>query len=243
MPAERLQKVLASAGVASRRACEELIADGRVTVDGRAARLGDRADPEAAVVRVDGKRVPTDPRRAYLAFHKPRGVVSTMDDGQGREALADYLREVPERVFHVGRLDADSEGLLLLTNDGELAHRLTHPSYGVSKTYLCQLPGPVPKAVGRALRAGVMLDDGTAKVDSYKLVDTAGRRALVEVSLHEGRKHVVRRMFDEVGHPVQRLVRTAVGPVRLGQLRPGRTRRLTRAEVTALYTQAEVGAD
>jgi 23S rRNA pseudouridine2605 synthase len=242
MPAERLQKVLAAAGVGSRRACEELVADGRVTVDGEVARLGDRADPATAVIRVDGERVIADPRRVYLALNKPRGVVSTMDDERGRQSLADFVDDLPERVFHVGRLDADSEGLLLLTNDGDLAHRLTHPSYGVAKTYLCQLPGPVPRAVGRALRAGVMLDDGVAKVDSFTVVDTVKRTSLVEVVVHEGRKHLVRRMFAEVGHPVQRLVRTAIGPVRLGNLKPGRSRRLTRAEVTALYTQAEATA-
>jgi 23S rRNA pseudouridine2605 synthase len=242
MAVERLQKVLAAAGVGSRRACEQLVADGRVTVDGVVARLGDRVDPATAVIHVDAGRVVTDPRRAYLAFNKPRGVLSTMDDERGREALADYLTGVRERVFHVGRLDADSEGLLLLTNDGDLAHRLTHPSYGVAKTYLCQVPGPVPRAVGRALRAGVMLDDGMARVDDYRVVDTVKRAALVEVVLHEGRKHIVRRMFEEVGHPVQRLVRTAVGPVRLGGLKPGAVRRLTRAEVAALFTHAEATA-
>lgn len=242
MPAERLQKVLAAAGLGSRRACEDLVADGRVTIDGEVARLGDRADPATAEIRVDGERVIADPRRVYLAFNKPRGVVSTMDDERGRQSLADFVEDLPERVFHVGRLDADSEGLLLLTNDGDLAQRLTHPSYGVAKTYVCQLPGPVPKAVGRALSAGVMLDDGVAKADSFRVVDTVKRTALVEVVVHEGRKHLVRRMFAEVGHPVQRLVRTAIGPVRLGELKPGRTRRLTRAEVTSLYTQAEEAA-
>ena len=147
----RLQKVLAAAGVGSRRACEELIAEGRVTVNGRVARLGDRVDPTTAVIYVDGERIVTDPRMVYLALNKPRGVVTTMEDDRGRPTVADYLGDVDTRVFHVGRLDADSEGLLLFTNDGDLAHRLTHPSYGVSKTYLCQVPGPVPKRVGRHL--------------------------------------------------------------------------------------------
>jgi 23S rRNA pseudouridine2605 synthase len=237
MPAERvrLQKALAAAGVGSRRACEEMIADGRVTVDGAVAALGDRVDPAGAVIHVDGERVVIDPGLLYLAFNKPRGVMSTMDDERGREALVDFLGRVDRRVFHVGRLDADSEGLLLLTNDGELAHRLTHPSYEVAKTYLCQVPGPVPKSVGRALRAGVPLTDGVARVDEFRVVDAVGRSALVEVVLHEGRKHIVRRMFAGVGHPVQRLVRTAVGPVRLGQLRPGQLRRLSHAEVAALF--------
>jgi 23S rRNA pseudouridine2605 synthase len=235
----RLQKLLAGAGVGSRRTCEELIADGRVTVDGQVASLGDRADPTRAVIHVDGERVITDPQLVYLAFNKPRGVVSTMDDEQGRSALADYLGDVHARVFHVGRLDADSEGLLLLTNDGDLAHRLTHPTYGVPKTYLCQVAGPVPRSLGRTLRQGVVLQDGPASADSFRLVDTAGRSALVEIVLHEGRKHIVRRMLAEVGCPVQRLVRTAVGPVKLGRLRPGQTRRLANHEIAGLFSEAE----
>ncbi|MGH3682261.1 MAG: pseudouridine synthase [Natronosporangium sp.] len=231
----RLQKVLAAAGVGSRRVCEDLIAEGRVTVDGVVATLGDKVDPATAVIHVDGDRVAADPRLVYLAFNKPRGVVSTMDDERGRAALADYLGGVDSRVFHVGRLDADSEGLLLLTNDGELAHRLTHPSYGVAKTYLCQVPGPVPKAVRRSLLAGVPLEDGPAKADAFRVVDTAGRSALVEIVLHEGRQHIVRRMLAYVGHPVSRLVRTAVGPVTLGGLKPGRIRSLTRTELAALF--------
>jgi 23S rRNA pseudouridine2605 synthase len=234
-PAERLQKVLAAAGVGSRRACEDLIFRGRVTVDGRVARLGDKVDPESAVIHVNGERLVTDTRLVYLAMNKPRGVVSTMADEKGRAALADFLDRVDQRVYHVGRLDADSEGLLLLTNDGTLAHRLMHPSYGVPKTYLAEVAGPVPRAVGRRLLAGVELEDGPAKVDSFRVVDTVARTALVELTLHEGRKHIVRRLLDEVGHPVSRLVRTAIGPIRLGDLRPGRTRRLTNAEVAALF--------
>ncbi|HLU43990.1 MAG TPA: pseudouridine synthase [Natronosporangium sp.] len=235
----RLQKVLAAAGVGSRRACEELIAEGRVTVNGRVARLGDRVDPTTAVIYVDGERIVTDPRMVYLALNKPRGVVTTMEDDRGRPTVADYLGDVDTRVFHVGRLDADSEGLLLFTNDGDLAHRLTHPSYGVSKTYLCQVPGPVPKRVGRQLRSGVMLSDGPAKVDSFRVVDAVGRAALVEVVLHEGRKHIVRRLLAEVGLPVARLIRTAIGSVRLGNLKPGHTRRLTRQEISALFAVAD----
>jgi 23S rRNA pseudouridine2605 synthase len=232
---ERLQKVLAAAGIGSRRACEELIAAGRVTVDGKRATLGDKVDAETAEIHVDGERVITNTKLVYIAMNKPRGVVSTMADERGRDAIADYLGNVDQRVFHVGRLDADSEGLLLLTNDGELAHRLTHPSYGVAKTYLAEVAGPVPRAVGRQLLGGVELDDGPAKVDSFKLVDAVQRTALVEVVIHEGRKHVVRRLFEEVGHPVNRLIRTAIGPIRLGDLKPGRTRRLTNAEVAALF--------
>jgi len=235
----RLQKVLAAAGVGSRRACEELIADGRVTVDGVVARLGDKVDPATAVIHVDGQRVVTNPDLVYLAFNKPRGVVSTMDDERGRRAIADYLDRVPTRVFHVGRLDADSEGLLLLTNDGDLAHKLTHPSHGVAKTYLCQVRGPVSRAAGRALLAGVELEDGPARADAFKVVDTVGRSALVEIVVHEGRKHLVRRMLAHVGHPVSRLIRTAVGPVRLGNLRPGQARPLTRAELAGLFAAVE----
>jgi 23S rRNA pseudouridine2605 synthase len=232
---ERLQKVLAAAGVGSRRACEDLIFRGRVTVDGRVARLGDKVDPDTAEIYVDGERVVTDAAMVYLAMNKPRGVVSTMDDEKGRAALADFLGHVPQRVFHVGRLDADSEGLLLLTNDGELANKLMHPSYGVAKTYLAEVAGPLPRAVGRALLAGMELEDGYAKVDSFRLVDTLGKTALIEVVLHEGRKHIVRRLMDAVGHPVSRLVRTQIGPVRLGDLRVGRTRRLTNSEIAGLF--------
>jgi 23S rRNA pseudouridine2605 synthase len=236
---ERLQKVLAAAGVGSRRACEELIAAGRVTVDGRRATLGDKVDAAEVVIHVDGERVVTDTRLVYIAMNKPRHVLSTMDDERGREALAEYVQDIAQRVFHVGRLDADSEGLLLLTNDGALAHRLTHPSYGVAKTYLVEVPGPVPAAVRRRLLSGVDLEDGPAKADAVKVVDTSGGRALVEIVLHEGRNRVVRRMLAEVGYPVRRLIRTAVGPVTLGGLKPGRTRRLSRTEVAALFRAAE----
>jgi 23S rRNA pseudouridine2605 synthase len=232
---ERLQKVLAAAGVGSRRACEELIAARRVTVDGRVARLGDKVDATAAEIYVDGERVVADTRLVYLAMNKPRGVVATMADERGRAAIADYVGNLGQRVYHVGRLDADSEGLLLLTNDGTLAHRLMHPSYGVTKTYLCEVPGPVPRSLGRRLLGGVELSDGPAKVDSFRLVDAVGRSALIELVLHEGRKHIVRRLLDEVGHPVNRLVRTAIGPIRLGDLKAGRYRRLNNGEVAALF--------
>jgi 23S rRNA pseudouridine2605 synthase len=236
---ERLQKVLAAAGVGSRRACEDLIFRRRVTVDGQVAQLGDKVDPSSAVIYVDGERLVTDTRLVYLAMNKPRGVVSTMADEKGRTALGDFLDRVTERVYHVGRLDADSEGLLLLTNDGSLAHRLMHPSYGVPKTYLCEVAGPLARNAGRRLLAGVELEDGPARVDEFRLVDTLGRTAQVELTLHEGRNHIVRRLLDEVGHPVSRLIRTAIGPIRLGDLRPGRTRRLTNAEVAALFKAVE----
>ncbi|MFG1801305.1 pseudouridine synthase [Micromonospora carbonacea] len=234
--AERLQKVLAAAGVGSRRACEDLIFRRRVTVNGKVAQLGDRADPTRDVIFVDGERLQADTRLVYLALNKPRGVVSTMADEKGRTALSDFVgHRVEQRVYHVGRLDADSEGLLLLTNDGNLAHRLTHPSYGVPKTYLCEVAGPIPRNLGKRLAAGIELEDGPVTVDSFKVVDTLGKTAQVELTLHEGRKHIVRRLLAEVGHPVARLVRTSIGPIRLGDLRAGRTRRLTNAEVAALF--------
>ena len=240
-PVERLQKILSAAGVASRRASEDLIAAGRVTVDGRRAELGDRADATTAVIHVDGERVVTDASRVYLAMNKPRGVVSTMDDERGRAALADFLPPSSQRVFHVGRLDADSEGLLLLTNDGDLAHKLMHPAYEVKKTYLCKVAGPLPRGLGRQLRSGIELDDGPARADSFRVVDSSGRDVLVELILHEGRKHIVRRMLAEVGHPVSQLIRTAIGPVKLGDLRVGRTRRLTAPEVAGLFRLVESG--
>ncbi len=235
----RLQKLLAAAGVGSRRVCENLISAGRVEVDGQVVtELGVRIDPDQQTVHVDGVRVQLDESRVYLAFNKPTGVVSTMSDDLGRVSIADYVGNRPQRLFHVGRLDADTEGLLLLTNDGDLAHRLQHPSYGVLKTYLAQIPGPVPRDLGRRLRDGVELDDGPVTVDSFKVVDSQPGRALVEVVLHEGRKHVVRRMLDAVGHPVLTLVRTQVGPIRLGDLKSGRMRKLNPDEVGQLYTAA-----
>jgi 23S rRNA pseudouridine2605 synthase len=235
----RLQKVLAQAGMGSRRACEELISRGRVSVDGTVvSELGVRVDPSTAVIRVDGMRLQLDASRVYLALNKPRGVVSTMQDPQGRPCLGDIVGQRKERLFHVGRLDTDTEGLLLLTNDGELAHRLQHPSYGIPKTYLAEVPGPVPRDLGRRLRGGVELEDGPVAVDSFRLVESAPGRALVEVVLHEGRKHVVRRLLAAVGHPVRALVRTRVGPIALGDLVPGRTRPLTREELGRLMAAA-----
>lgn len=232
----RLQKVLAAAGVGSRRACEELIGEGRVSVNGDVVReQGMRVDPETAVVHVDGMRVTTASNRIYLALNKPRGMVSAMSDPEGRPTVGDLVADRKDRLFHVGRLDAETEGLLLLTNDGELAHRLSHPSFNVPKTYLAQVVGPIQRDVGKRLRAGVLLEDGPVKVDSFRLIDSAGNKVLVEVVLHEGRKHVVRRLLAEVGHPVQSLVRTAIGPVQLGSHRSGKLRSLTPQEIAALH--------
>lgn len=232
----RLQKVLAAAGVGSRRACEALIEQGRVSVDGETVQgQGRRVDPESAVVRVDGLRVTTATGQVHLALNKPLGMLSTMSDDQGRPHVGELVADRSARLFHVGRLDADTEGLLLLTNDGELSHRLAHPSYRVPKTYLAEVIGPLPRDVGRRLRSGVELEDGMASADSFRLVDSAENRVLVEIVLHEGRKRIVRRMLDAVGFPVQRLVRTAVGPVHLGSQKPGKLRALSRPELGALY--------
>ncbi len=235
----RLQKVLAEAGVGSRRACEALIASGRVQVDGHVVmEQGVRIDPRRQAVHVDGVRVQVDDDKLYLAFNKPAGVVSTMSDDLGRVSLGDFMSDRPERLFHVGRLDSETEGLILLTNDGDLAHRLQHPAYGVPKTYLAEVPGPVARDVGKRLREGVELEDGPVRVDSFRLIDSQPGKALVEVVLHEGRKHVVRRTLEAVGHPVERLVRVQVGPIHLGDLRQGRWRVLTRTEVGLLFSAA-----
>ena len=232
----RLQKVLAGAGVGSRRHCEELIGAGRVEVDGQAVRrFGARVDPERQVIKVDGKRIPAKPGLVYLAFNKPPKVLTAMSDPRGRRTVADFLGDRAERLFHIGRLDYDSEGLMLLTNDGELAHRLAHPSFEVAKTYLAEVTGPVPKDLGRRLATGIRLDDGVATADRFRVIDRSGQRALVEITLHEGRKHIVRRMLAETGHPVSRLVRTDVGPIRLGNLKPGDSRELTTREIGELY--------
>ncbi|WP_035305132.1 pseudouridine synthase [Actinokineospora inagensis] len=237
----RLQKVLSNAGVASRRAAEDLIDQGRVSVDGEVVReQGRRVDPENAVIHVDGVRVVVREDRVYLALNKPRGVHSTMEDDRGRPCVGDYLRGRADRLFHVGRLDADTEGLLLFTNDGDLAHRLMHPSYQVMKTYLAEVPGPIPRDMGRRLRDGVTLDDGPVRADSFRMVDSHAGKALVEVVVHEGRKHIVRRMLEEVGHPVLSLVRTQIAEVRLGNQRPGSMRALNRGEVGSLYAAVDL---
>lgn len=231
----RLQKVLASAGLGSRRACEELITAGRVSVDGDVVReLGARVDPLTAVIHVDGLRVQLDPTLVTVALNKPLGVVSTMHDPRGRPSLASYVADRPERLFHIGRLDADTSGLLLLTNDGELGHRLMHPSYEVPKTYVATVQGRVDRGLGRRLLAGVELEDGPVRVGRFTVKDTTPNSSIVEVVLHEGRNHVVRRLLAEVGHPVTALTRTQIGSVRLGHLRPGATRVVDGQELGAL---------
>jgi pseudouridine synthase len=234
---ERLQRTLARAGFGSRRACEEIVAAGRVRVNGVVARLGDRVDPERDEMRVDGRRVSTDPGLRYLALHKPRGVTTTMRDPHAERDLRRLLPPGP-RVFPVGRLDRDTEGLLLLTNDGDLANRLAHPRHGVPKEYLAEVEGtPTRRHLGRLLR-GVPLEDGVARAVQARSVGRSGARSALRLVLAEGRKREVRRMLDAVGLPVRRLVRTRVGPVRLGALRPGAVRELSPQEVRALYRVA-----
>lgn len=231
----RLQKVLAAAGIASRRASEELILDGRVEVNGSIVmELGTRVDPEKDTIRVDGSRIPAARHHVYLVLNKPRGVVSTMDDPEGRRTLSDFVPPRTSRLFHVGRLDTNTEGLIVLTNDGEFAHRMAHPSYEVKKTYLAEVAGVIdPKTVKRIER-GLKLDDGPVKPDRVKVVSTTESKSLVQITLHEGRNRIVRRMMEAVGHPVDRLSRIGIGPIRLGQLAPGESRELTRDELGKL---------
>jgi 23S rRNA pseudouridine2605 synthase len=230
----RLQKVLAAAGVASRRACEIMISEGRVEVNGRlVVEQGTRVDPERDVIRVDGSRIPPPRRHQDLVLNTPPGVVSTLADPEGRRTLAEFLPG-RERLVHVGRLDTDSEGLLILTNDGEFAHRLAHPSYEVPKTYLAEVAGVVNQATLRRLRGGISLDDGPVRPTGVTLVSTGTDRSLIKITLHEGRNHIVRRTMEAVGHPVRRLSRTGIGPVRLGNLKVGEVRDLTRDELGGL---------
>jgi len=235
----RLQKLLARSGVASRRKCEELMLAGEVEVDGEVVtRLGTKVDPTTAVIRVSGKRLPPASPHVYLVLNKPRGVVSTMSDPEGRPTLADLVADRPERLFHVGRLDTDTEGLLLLTNDGDFAQRLAHPSYEVEKTYVAEVSGHVDKGTVRTLLSGVTLEDGPVEVRRARVVSSTPDRGIVELVIHEGRNRIVRRLLDHVGHPVQRLTRTAVGPVRIGSLRTGAIRELTTDEVGSLLDAA-----
>lgn len=235
----RLQKVLSQAGVASRRVAERMIMDGRVEVDGQiVTELGTRVDPHDSVIRVDGTRVVVDDELVHLALNKPKGMHSTMSDDLGRPCIGDLVEHRVrgnKKLFHVGRLDADTEGLILLTNDGELAHRLMHPSYEVPKTYLATVQGTVPRGLGKKLREGVELEDGPAHVDDFAVVDAVPGKSLVRVTLHEGRKHIVRRLLAEVGFPVKELVRINIGTVALGEQRTGSIRVLTSKEIGELY--------
>jgi 23S rRNA pseudouridine2605 synthase len=235
----RLQKVLSQAGIASRRAAEKLIIDGRVEVDGQVVtELGTRVDPNASVIKVDGARITVDQSQVYLALNKPRGMHSTMSDDHGRPCIGDLIeRRVRgnKKLFHVGRLDADTEGLILLTNDGELAHRLMHPSHEVPKTYLATVAGKVPRGLGKQLRAGIELEDGPVRVDDFAVVDAVPGKTLVRLTLHEGRNRIVRRTLAAVGFPVEALVRIEIGGVVLGNQRPGHIRALSQGEIGLLY--------
>ena len=232
---ERLQKVLARAGVASRRVVEEMIDQGRISVNGRPVRVqGMRVDPAVDKIAVDGARVELGDDRVTYALNKPFGVITAMSDDRGRPTVGDMVGDLAPGLVHVGRLDQDTEGLLIVTNDGELAHRLAHPSYEVPKTYLAQVSGSVPRDLARRLRSGVELEDGPVAVDAFSVVDTHAGQSVVEVVLHEGRKHIVRRLLAHVGLPVSRLTRTAVGPIDLQRMRTGTIRRLSRQEVGAL---------
>ncbi|GAA3871214.1 pseudouridine synthase [Streptomyces sedi] len=234
---ERLQKVLARAGLGSRRACEELIDQSRVEVNGRiVTSQGKRVNPDQDEIKVDGLTVASQ-SHLYFALNKPAGVVSAMEDPEGRQCLGDYVQNRETRLFHVGRLDTETEGLLLLTNHGELAHRLTHPRYGVTKTYLAAIQGPIPRDLGKRLKEGVRLEDGHVRADHFRVVENTGKNYLVEVVLHEGRKHIVRRMLAEVGFPVDRLVRTGFGPIVLGDQKSGWLRRMTNTEVGRLLRE------
>lgn len=234
----RLQKALSQAGVASRRAAETLIAEGRVQVDGQIVRSqGIRIDPHKQSVHVDGERVFFDEaKHVVIAVNKPVGVVSTMSDPEGRPTLADLVVDYPERLYNVGRLDINTSGLLLLTNDGELTNRLAHPSYEVPKTYVARVHGEVKPFVKRKLMEGIELEDGPIKADAFRVIDTYGDITSVEIVVHEGRNRLVRRMMDQVGYPVRELVRTAFGPIHLDRLQPGNSRRVKGNALKALYS-------
>jgi len=237
---ERLQKILARAGYGSRRACEELIEQARVEVNGEIVlEQGKRVDPEKDEVKVDGLTVATQSYQ-FFSLNKPAGVVSTMEDNEGRQCLGDYVTNRETRLFHVGRLDTETEGVILLTNHGELAHRLTHPKYGVKKVYLAHIVGPIPRDLGKRLKDGIQLEDGYAKADHFRVVEQTGKNYLVEVTLHEGRKHIVRRMLAEAGFPVDKLVRVAFGPITLGDQKSGWLRRLSNTEVGMLMQEVDL---
>lgn len=242
----RLQKVLAQAGVASRRVCEDLIAEGRVAVDGRViVEPGVRVDPENVVIHVDGVRVTLKVEHRYVMFNKPAKVMTTMSDPQGRPCIDDFLDDDMRaaRLVHVGRLDYETEGLLLLTNDGELTNKLTHPRYEVPKTYLVEVAGELPVRTAKRLQSGIELDDGPIAADRCWLMGSTGSRSMVEVTLHSGRNRIVRRMFEHVGYPVTRLVRTAIGKIVIGDQPQGALRDLQLQEIGHLkdLTSAAAG--
>ena len=237
----RLQKLLAQSGVASRRKCEELMLDGKVEVDGEiVTRLGTKVDPRTAVIRVDGKRLPPISEKVYLVLNKPRGVVSTMSDPEGRRSLGDLVADRPERLFHVGRLDTDTAGLIILTNDGDFAQRLAHPSYEVDKTYVAEVEGEIYRRTLKQLLEGVTLDDGPVTVSKARIIEAGKDKSIVEIVIHEGRNRIVRRLMDHLGYPVRRLTRTQIGPVVLRGLLSGEMRDLTLDELGELLDNAQL---
>jgi len=241
----RLQKVLAAAGVASRRVCESFIVEGRVSVNGVVVtELGRRIDPDVDRVEVDGTPVQLDVSRRYVILNKPVGVVSSMSDENGRPDLSTYAREFDERVFYVGRLDADTSGLMILTNDGDAAQALAHPKFGVLKTYVAKVRGRVTPQVIAKLTAGFDLDDGEIHADKARLlsVEPSGKNSIVEITLHSGRNRIVRRMLKDVGHPVIDLVRRSFGPLHLGTLPAGQWRDLTKLERGEILALARGGS-
>jgi 23S rRNA pseudouridine2605 synthase len=242
MTLTRLQKVLADAGIASRRASEQLILDGRVSVDGyQITELGTKVDPEISKVEVDGETIKISETKIYLAFHKPIGILSTMTDPDGRPSLGDYFKERKERLFHVGRLDRESEGLILMTNDGDLAHRASHPSYGMVKKYLVEIESVLTREQISEMSKGIMLEDGLARALDIRTVrEISPKHSWVEISIHEGRNHIVRRMLDFYEIPVARLIRTEFGPILLAETGVGRYRNLNEVELTKLFKDLKI---
>ena len=238
MGLSRLNKLIAEAGVASRRAADKLITEGRVTIDGKTiSELGFKADPEINDIKVDGESLKLTKSKTYLAFHKPIGVISTMSDPEGRHNLGDYFKDRRDRLYHVGRLDKDSEGLILLTNDGEFAHRATHPSYGLEKRYLVEIEGEFDKQLSEQLLQGVRLEDGLARAIKVVHARAVSRNHhWVEITIHEGRYHIIRRLIESLGLKVLRLIRTEFGPISLGDMKPGRHRILNSTELLNLFT-------
>ena len=238
----RLNKIIADAGIASRRAADQLILEGRVSVDGQVVlELGNKFDPEISDIKVDGESLNVNKSKTYLAFHKPLGVISTMSDPEGRSNLGDYFKDRKDRLYHVGRLDKDSEGLILLTNDGELAHRATHPSYGLEKRYLVEIEGEFNKQLSDQLLQGVRLEDGLAR--AVKVVHARAvskNHHWVEITIHEGRYHIIRRLIESLGLKVMRLIRLDFGPITLGEMKPGRHRVLNSQEMINLFTALKI---
>ena len=237
MAQTRLNKIIADAGIASRRAADQLILEGRVSVDGEViTELGNKFDPEICDIKVDGESLSISKSKTYLAFHKPAGVISTMSDPEGRSNLGDFFKDRKDRLYHVGRLDKDSEGLILLTNDGELAHRATHPSYGLEKRYLVEIEGEFNKQLSDQLLQGVRLEDGPARAVKVIHARAVSRNHhWVEITIHEGRYHIIRRLIESLGLKVLRLIRLDFGPISLGDMKPGRHRVLNSQEMTNLF--------